>query len=151
MASTIPIKERLAKFISRVNGCWEWQGRITCQGYGQIGVGSRVDGSRRTRQAHTVSYETFVGKVPKGLVLDHTCRNRRCINPDHLEPVTAQENIRRSLPYRPFRIGMAVINANKTECKNGHLLDYVAPNGHRGCKTCRNTTAIKWQLARKVG
>lgn len=146
-----PIKERLQKLINRANGCWEWTGRITYQGYGQICVGSRTDNSRRNRQAHIVSYETFVGEVPKGLELDHTCRNKRCINPDHLEAVTHSVNMKRAI-YKAGKRPGAIFNLNKTECKWGHPLDYIYPNGKkRGCTTCRRAISKSWQLARKAG
>jgi len=145
-----PIKQRIMSKINQARGCWEWQGRITYQGYGQISVGSRSDGTRSNRQAHVVTYEAFVGEVPLGKQLDHLCRNRRCVNPSHLEPVTARENVLRSVPFRnPLRYGAS--QRNKTHCKNGHEFDYVSPIGKRGCKTCRTETTRNWQLARKAG
>jgi hypothetical protein len=73
-------------------GCWEWHGRRQLSGYGQVWVNEQ----RRADPAHRVSYEAFVGPIPEGLQIDHLCRNRRCIRPDHLEPVTAAENFARS-------------------------------------------------------
>lgn len=146
--SAKPLTERIKSKVQQLNGCWVWSGRITYQGYGQISVGSRADNTRANRQAHVVSYETFVGKVPKGLQLDHLCRNRACVNPDHLEPVTAQENVLRSVPYRDST-KYGAFKRSQTHCKNGHEFDYISPIGKRGCRTCRNATAIKWQLAKK--
>lgn len=68
--------------------CWVWQLHISNAGYGTEGVGCRL--------AHRVSYETHVGPIPEGMVLDHLCCIRECVNPDHLEPVTQAENVRRS-------------------------------------------------------
>lgn len=70
--------------------CWEWTGQKD-SGYG------RYSG----RPAHRVTYEVLVGPIPDGLTLDHLCRNKGCVNPDHLEPVTSSENTRRA--QRLFR------------------------------------------------
>lgn len=69
------------------DGCWEWTGAKTAAGYGQF--------TRRKEYAHRHAYEDLVGPIPEGLVIDHLCRNPSCVNPDHLEPVTQRENIRR--------------------------------------------------------
>lgn len=69
-------------------GCWLWVGTVD-RGYGLLSV----DG--KTVRAHRYSYETLVGPIPDGLQIDHLCRNRGCVNPAHLEPVTQVENIRR--------------------------------------------------------
>src|ERR1019366_9702648 len=79
--------------------CWEWMGAKR-EGYGQVWGGSRhlAPSGRYSYlpiSATRYSYERFVGPIPKGLHLDHLCRNRGCVNPEHLEPVTCQENIRR--------------------------------------------------------
>lgn len=69
------------------NGCWEWQASRSPGGYGQICR------NNKTRPAHRVSYEAFVGKIPKGLVVRHACDNPRCINPEHLSVGTMKENM----------------------------------------------------------
>lgn len=101
------------KFWNRVvshGDCWEWTGS-TNRGYGVTSV--VVDGRWRNRKAHRVAWQQLRGEIPEGLVLDHLCRNTWCVNPDHLEPVTLVENIRRG-------IGMGPRNAQKTHCKKGH-------------------------------
>ena len=71
------------------SGCWEWVGRTGKDGYGSVGA------ARNSRLAHRVSYEWWMGDIPDGLEIDHLCRNRACVRPDHLEPVTHMENVRR--------------------------------------------------------
>lgn len=92
-----------------MSGCWLWGASGNRSGYGQV----RADG--RLQVAHRVVYGLLVGKIPEGLTLDHICRNRACVNPDHLEPVSGKENILRGK-------GPCALNAAKTHCKRGHPL-----------------------------
>lgn len=81
-----------ARFWSKVvptGFCWEWHGSKSKKGYGQATFAGK------NRQAHRVAYELLVGPIPEGLTLDHICRAHHCVNPDHLEPVTSAENVRR--------------------------------------------------------
>lgn len=84
--------ERFYRYVARQrNGCWNWTGGTT-KGYGSF---SAV--GRKKVYAHRFSWELHRGPIPDGLVIDHLCRNTRCVNPDHLEPVTQLENVRRAV------------------------------------------------------
>jgi len=84
-----PILDRFFSHIELDGSCWAWTGYVSPNGYGQMGD------NRRIHYVHRWAYEHFIGPIPEGLVIDHLCRNRRCVNPAHLEPVTAEENWRR--------------------------------------------------------
>jgi hypothetical protein len=71
-------------------GCWLWQGPSNPAGYGQLT--GRIEGRVTCVQSHRIAYEMFVGSVPSGMELDHLCRNRECVNPDHLQVVTPRIN-----------------------------------------------------------
>jgi len=118
-------------------GCWEWTGWRKSDGYALLN--DRTYGNRR---AHRVAYETFVGPIPDGLHLDHLCRNRSCVNPAHLEPVTARENLRRGN-------GWAGRNARVTACPQGHDYDDVnTRRGRGGARSCRECDRIRHLVAR---
>lgn len=120
-----PIGDRLWQRVDKTGECWIWIG-ATRRGYGYLRTGPRGSG---TVQAHRLAYETLVGAIPVGLVLDHLCRVRRCVRPDHLEPVTLETNILRGT-------GWAARNAAKTKCPRGHLYDRITADGYRSCWTC---------------
>lgn len=102
-------KEDFWKHIEKTETCWLWRGGLTSTGYGRfyyLGTNSR---------AHRLCWEALKGKIPDGLELDHLCRIRNCVNPNHLEPVTTVENTMRGN-------SPAAISARKTHCKYGHSL-----------------------------
>lgn len=112
--------------------CWPWTDAPSGNGYGYLGVGGR--GGRKI-QAHQIAFELAYGPIPKGKDVDHTCRNRRCSNHNHLEAVTRQVNLQRGPT-------VAARNAAVTHCRRGHPYDAVntriAKNGARVCRTCQN-------------
>jgi len=117
--------------IDPLSRCWEVS-YAKSAGYAIMG-----DGNGKTIRCHKLAYEFFVGPIPEGMVLDHLCRNKGCCNPEHLEPVTNAENMRRGL--------LGVLRVPDT-CRRGHtLLDaYVTPAGVRRCKWCRKDQRTNW-------
>lgn len=110
-------------------GCIEYTGSRSRGGYGTVSVGGGTN-----RPAHRASYELVRGPIPDGLQLDHLCRNRICVNPAHLEPVTQRENLMRGE-------GPSAVHARQTHCVNGHEFTpentyYDAKRNRRTCRAC---------------
>ena len=136
------------KVDKRPDGCWIWTAVLSPSGYGKFWTD---DG--RTARSHRWSYEHARGQIPDDLQLDHLCRVRACVNPEHLEAVSPMTNTMRSNAPTAF-------NAVKTECPQGHPYDNEntyrlppsewAPNGGRACRICRNEASRRYR-AKKAG
>ncbi|MGN7160856.1 HNH endonuclease signature motif containing protein [Sphingomonas sp. SAFR-052] len=119
--------------------CWVWTGGISRQGYGRVKVRGR------DYKAHRFSWETFKGPIPDNLTIDHLCKNKACVNPDHLEPVTSRENILRS-------DGASAVNARKTHCNAGHPFsgdNLYMLRGNRICRECGRVSARNYQRRKR--
>lgn len=122
------VEDRFWSKVNKTPGCWIWTANKSPEGYGQFWLGGRLV------PAHRWSYESENGAIPKGLVLDHRCRERGCVRPEHLDAVTESINIRRG-------IGPGGINAAKTKCVHGHPYSkentITNKDGSRRCRTCK--------------
>lgn len=135
--------ERFENFVARDpnSGCWIWAGCTENGGYG-IFTRSAEHGSKPI-MAHRYSYEQSVGEIPEGLVIDHLCRVRCCVNPNHLEPVTHKENLNRGINAK----------SEKTHCPQGHPYSgdnlYIrTDNGGRECKACIKARGLRYKEKR---
>jgi hypothetical protein len=141
------LEERFWKKVEvQAGGCWLWTAAKNADGYGRYSIGGQDN--RQLFQAHRVAYEALVTDIPAGLQLDHLCRTPACVNPDHLEVVTNQENARRSLLVgRKKDPNKGSWQRAKTHCPQGHPFDedntYRYPSGARACRTCRR---LRWDF-----
>lgn len=138
-----------SRFWSKVDAsgdCWIWTGSINpVNGYSHTYWGGH------TNSGHRAAYEMLVGPIPEGLQLDHLCRVRACVNPDHLEPVTARENVRRSPSALIARFG------TRTHCSAGHeyteantLIRHQAKGVFRQCRECSRTYSKRAYTKRRT-
>ena len=122
------ILERFWIKVKESDSCWEWTASKTAGGYGQFNIGNN-----KNVYAHRLAYELLVGQIPEGLVIDHLCRNRACVNPDHLEPVTVDENLSRGR-------GQSQVLHHLGVCANGHPASESYRRKSTGnivhCRTC---------------
>jgi len=138
------MEKTLKRFFDKVDvgDCWQWVASKTSDGYGQFFPG---DGKRW--RSHRWLWTQLVGPIASGLEVDHLCRNRACVNPDHLEPVSKKVNQHRG--NSPMGV-----NARKTQCPAGHIYDEANTRlsvdkfgtTHRQCRACDR---IKWHKRSK--
>jgi HNH endonuclease len=142
-----PYYSRFWNKVEKTATCWLWTGDVSTYGYAQFHLGSRA--KRITVKGHRLSYEMFLGPITEGMTLDHKCRVRRCVNPAHLEPVSARENVRRGL-------SIPAQNARKRVCQHGHPFNGLNtkwrknPPG-RDCKACDAERQRRYRQMRKHG
>jgi hypothetical protein len=139
------IPDRVVEYIAAnaeltKSGCWQWLGAVNEHGYGRV---SWHDGlTTRRCYVHRAMWLSLVGDIAAGLELDHLCKNRRCCNCAHLEPVTHLVNMQRAIDG----IRRGALKRVRTHCKYGHILDgdnlsIIATTGERRCKECVRTKA----------
>ncbi len=132
MLSILSLPDRLQNKIipEPMTGCWLWIGHINRDGYGRTVISK----TNKLQSAHQATYRALVGEIPPGKELDHKCRVRSCCNPDHLEPVTHIENMRRGIQFAP------------ATCRRGHKFiegsfsirrERNSPRQSKRCLLCR--------------
>ena len=128
----VRVDKWFAKHIRPSGECWEWTGSKTRNGYGQLRI------EQKPMMAHRALYEYFVADIPAGLDLDHLCRNRACVNPWHMEPVTRSINLKRG------RVGR---HERPAACPQNHPYDEentrITTKGSRACRTCERERAAE--------
>lgn len=141
-----PPADPMKRFMSHVelqsNGCWLWTAAKNAAGYAYFHISSR-----KLTYGHRFSYSHAKGEIPKGLVIDHLCRNTSCVNPEHLEAVTCGENTRRGMTGEAARRRWAAI----THCSQGH--EYTPENSYvyrskkgypfRSCRACERARTVR--------
>jgi len=117
-SGSVPLAERFWPNVQKTDGCWEWIAGKSKSGYGSLNVAGK------RRRAHTVSYEMVNGPVPDGLYLDHICRNRGCVRPDHLRPVTHKQNMEHRDKAASKSLPLGVSRYQKTGKYRARVMHY---------------------------
>lgn len=140
-----PMKVDSPEFWARVDAtgdCWVWTGARSIDGYGMVKAASG------TRYVHRLVYEHLVGPIEPDLVLDHLCRNPPCVNPDHLEAVDNETNIKRGAPRGRWAARF------QTHCLRGHAYTdentYRRADGTRECRRCRHELRMAAKRSRRA-
>lgn|SRR5208282_6156582 len=140
LLSNTDIKRFEKKFTKDLFGCWEWKAACGGKGYGYFSI------KRKVRLAHRVSWTIYRGSIPDGLHIDHKCRNKACVNPDHLDPVSQAENNHRVL-LRGYHGSLV-----KTHCPRDHPYDETNTRwyqGRRFCRACAREQSKRWHNANR--
>jgi len=131
------VAERDALKAEVARGCWVMQRGVKPDGYAEVFKRGK------NYYAHRVVYEAIRGPIPAGMQIDHLCRNRSCVNPDHLEVVTRKENILRG-------ISPPAINSRKTHCPRGHRYDRTDAWGRKVCGFCKAEQTRQWRRRQRA-
>ena len=133
----LDLRVRRSVAVDPETGCWLWQLHVDRDGYGVI----KVKGMPRA--AHRISFEAFKGAIPDGMQVDHVCRNRSCVNPEHLRAVDSRTNT-----FAPGSEATAAVNSAKVRCPRGH--EYAWYQGRRVCRPCRAEASARWRARQKA-
>lgn len=141
------VGEKFWEKVEKQDGCWNWKGNTDSKGYGRVYF-RRVGKKRLYVLAHRASYLLSCGVLPRRKIIDHLCRNRRCVNFNHFEFVDVGENVLRGQSYQAR-------NARKSHCKRGHALSgnnlckYSLARGGRHCMECKRMHGRKYNAVRR--
>lgn len=150
-------KSQIDRYTVSETGCWVWGGALDRYGYGTVSM--KIGGRRRLIGAHRVSWWAHRGPIQGGLQLDHLCRNRACINPWHLEPVTSAENTRRGMLHsaeHPKTTGRPRVPLDQRKCCRRHGQSdgkwTTRKDGYTvwACRLCNRERLARWKAAHSV-